>query len=123
MSKDILIIPAKSDDVIFTVLGAYQDTGLLLLQRLYVLLLSDPRIGFRDSDGGQTLLKFLDGGNIPIDSIMDTYLSLGCKTALSMLDPEDRALITSFTGKSIEGKMYCTLKLKDGTTIQGLLNG
>lgn len=123
MEKDVLIIPDKNGDVNFTIIGASDDTGLLLLQRLYVMLLSDPRTGFRNSDGGQTLLKFLDGGNIPVDSIMDTYLALGCQTAVSMLDAEDRKLISSFTGKTVDGKMFCTLKLKDGTTIQGLLNG
>jgi hypothetical protein len=87
------------------------------------MLLSDPQTGFRDSDGGQTLLKFLDGGNIPVDSIMNTYLALGCATALSMLDEADRRLIKSFTGESINNKLICTLVLKDGTTIQGQLNG
>lgn len=123
MDKDLLMIPDKTGEVNFTVIGASSDTGLLLLQRLYVMLLSDPRTGFRNSDGGQTLLKFLDGGNIPVDSIMDTYLALGCQTAISMLDAEDRKLIKSFTGQTVDGKMFCTLELKDGTTIQGLLNG
>ena len=123
MPKDVIMIPDKPGEVNFAITGAYEDTGLLLLQRLYVMLLSDPRTGYRNSDGGQTLLKFLDGSNIPVDSIMDTYLALGCQTAVSMLDKEDRALISSFTGQTIDGKIYCTLKLKDGTTIQGLLNG
>jgi len=123
MAKDVLMIPDKTGDVNFDVLGASEDTGLLLLQRLYVMLLSDPRTGYRNSNGGQTLLKFLDGGNIPVDSIMDTYLALGCQTALSMLDADDRKLIDSFTGKTIDGKMFCTLVLTDGTTIQGQLNG
>jgi len=123
MAKDILMIPDKPGEVNFSIITSSEDTGLLLLQRLYTMLLSDPRTGFRNSDGGQTLLKFLDGSNIPVDSIMDTYLALGCQTALSMLDDEDRRLISSFTGKTVDGKMYCTLKLTDGTTIQGLLNG
>ena len=123
MDKDVCIIPAITGDVNFQIYGDSTDTGLMLLQRLYVMLLSDPQTGYRNSDGGQTLLKFLDGGNIPVDSIMDTYLALGCQTALSMLDDSDRALISDFTGQSVDGKLICTLELADGTTIQGQLNG
>ena len=124
MPKDILMIPAKSGEVVFSITGASEDIGLLLLQRLYVLLLSDPTTGFRDSDGGQYLLRFLDGYNIPPDPVMNTYLSQGCATALSMLDADDRANIQSFTGVCTDGKITCTLVLADGTTIQGqLTNG
>lgn len=122
MSEDLLMIPAKSGDVNFAITGSSEDVGLLLLQRLYVLLLSDPQTGYRDSDGGQTLLRFLDGANIPADSLMDTYLALGCATAVSMLDDEDRRHIGSFTGSCTEGIITCTLVLTDGTTIQGQLN-
>lgn len=124
MAKDVLMIPDKTGVVNFDITGSSEDTGLLLLQRLYVMLLSDPRTGYRDSDGGQTLLRFLDGGNIPLDSIMNTYLALGCSTAVSMLDEEDRNKIESFTGYSENGVITCTLELVDGTTIQGqLTNG
>ena len=86
---DMCIIPSTSGLVNFELYGGSDDTGLMLLQRLYVMLLSDPQTGYRNSDGGQTLLKFLDGGNIPVDSIMDTYLALGCATAVSMLEESD----------------------------------
>jgi hypothetical protein len=122
MSKDLVMIPAKSGPVVFNITGESEDTGLMLLQRLYVMLLSDPQTGYRDSDGGQTLLKFLDGGNIPVDSIMNTYLAHGCATAVSMLDEEDRDNIDSFTGICENGIITCTLVLADGTTIQGQLN-
>ena len=120
---DMCIIPSTSGFVNFELYGGSDDTGLMLLQRLYVMLLSDPQTGYRNSDGGQTLLKFLDGGNIPVDSIMDTYLALGCATAVSMLEESDRKLIKSFTGKVVNGVITCTLVLQDGTTIQGQLNG
>ena len=123
MFEDLIMIPQVSGPVNFEITGAANDIGLMLLQRLYVMLLSDPKTGYRNSDGGQTLLKFLDGSNIPVDSIMDTYLALGCATAVSMLDPEDRKLVKSFSGQSIDGVIICTLELTDGTTIQGQLNG
>ena len=122
MPEDLLMIPDKSGPVNFTITGSSDDTGLLLLQRLYVMLLSDPQTGYRNSDGGQTLLRFLDGANIPADSLMDTYLALGCSTAVSMLDEEDRRHIESFTGSCTDGIITCTLVLTDGTTIQGQLN-
>ena len=122
MLKDLLMIPRTEGVVNFDITGSEPDTGLLLLQRLYVMLLSDPQIGYRNSDGGQTLLKFLDGGNIPVDSIMDTYLAQSCSTAISMLDESDQANIESFTGVCENGIITCTLVLTDGTTIQGQLN-
>lgn len=124
MPKDLLMIPSVSGPVTFSITGASEDTGLLLLQRLYVMLLSDPAIGYRNSDGGQYLLRFLDGYNIPADSVMNTYLAHGCATAVSMLDQSDRDNIQSFTGSCTDGKITCTLVLADGTTIQGqLTNG
>ena len=124
MPKDVLLIPDVSGPVDFTIRGESQDTGLLLLQRLYVMLLSDPSIGYRDSDGGQTLLTLLDGSNIPPDSVMESYLQIGCSTAVSMLDAADRQNIKSFTGTCKDGKVVCTLVLADGTTVKGqLTNG
>lgn len=122
MPKDIQMIPDHSGQVIFTILGESSDTGLMLLQRLYVMLLSDPQNDYRDSDGGATLLQFLEGANIPADSIMNTYLALGCSTAISMLDDDDKQYIESFTGECENGVITCTLVLTDGTTVKGQLN-
>ena len=123
MQNDVRIIPEVSGPVTFKIEGASADIGLMLLQRLYVMLLSDPSTGYRSSDGGQTLLTLLDGCNTPPDSIMNTYLALGCATAVSMLDQSDRNNIKSFTGNCTNGKIVCTLVLADGTTVRGQLNG
>lgn len=123
MQSDVRLIPAVSGPVTFKIEGSSGDIGLMLLQRLYVMLLSDPRTGYRNSDGGQTLLTLLDGCNTPPDSIMNNYLSLGCSTAVSMLDVTDRLNIKSFTGNCTDGKIVCTLVLADGTTVRGQLNG
>jgi hypothetical protein len=117
------MIPSVTGPVNFTITGESEDTGLMLLQRLYGMLLSDPETGFRDSYGGATLLKFLEGANIPADSIMNTYLALGCATAVSMLDDIDKQHIASFTGECVDGIITCTLVLADGTTVKGQLNG
>ena len=121
--KDVRIIPDVSGPVTFKIEGQSEDTGLLLLQRLYVMLFSDPATGFRDSNGGQTLLTLLDGCNIPPDDVMNQFLTLSCTTAVSMLDAADRKNIKSFTGKCTDGKVVCTLVLADGTTVRGQLNG
>ena len=122
MFEDLLMIPAESGRVQFSITGKSPDTGLRLLQRLYVMLLSDPQNPYRDSDGGPTLLNFLEGANIPSDAIMNTYLALGCATAVSMLDAVDVQNIASFTGACEDGVITCTLVLADGTTVKGQLN-
>ena len=123
MQKDVLIIPDVSGPVTFSIKGSSEDTGLLLLQRLYVMLFTDPSTGYRDSDGGQTLLTLLDGYNTPPDAIMNSYLNIGCATAVSMLDASDKSNIKSFTGNCTNGVVVCTLVLADGTTVKGRLNG
>lgn len=122
MSEDVVMIPDVSGPVNFTITGKSEDTGLMLLQRLYVMLLTDSQSPYRDSDGGVTLWNFLEGANIPSDSIMNTYLALGCSTAVSMLDDEDKQNISSFTGSCVDGVITCTLVLADGTTVKGQLN-
>lgn len=121
---DLRIIPDKSGDVCFdTIYGACKDSGLMLLQRLYILLLSDPRSSYRENLDGHTLLSFLEGGNYPMDAIMNSMLAICCANAVNSLDAEDSALVSSFTGVCTDGIITCTLTLQDGTTIEGVLNG
>lgn len=121
--KDLRIIPENSGDVVFAPYGESQDTGLMLLQRLYVLMFSDPSIGYRLSDGGYTLWSFLDGGNIPSKQVFDSVLAMCCATALKMLEESDQALISSFTAEgNTDGSAVFTLVLQDGTTLKGKLN-
>jgi len=121
--KDLRIIPDDSGDVVFTPYGEAQNTGLMLLQRLYVMIFSDPSIGYRLSDGGYTLWSFLEGGNIPSKQVFDSVLAMCCATAVKMLDESDQALISSFTAEgNSEGAAVFTLVLQDGTTVKGKLN-
>lgn len=119
--NDLVMIPNVSGAVTFHITGASADTGLMLLQRLYVMLLSDPSGAYRSSDGGVTLYNFLDGGNIPTDPEMNAWLALSCPTALSMLDQEDQDNIESFSGISEDGIITLYLVLIDGTTVEGKL--
>ena len=118
--KDIRIINDTTGDVIFTVYDAREDSGLMLLQRLYVMLLSDQTSPYRTGDG-YSLLTFLEGANKPADGVMSSVLAIACANAVDMLDEEDRDRIESFTGVCEDGVIICTLTLTDGTTLEGRL--
>lgn len=121
--KDLQIIPANEGTVEFYPRTASEDTGLMLLQRLYVMLFSDGATGYRQGDGGYTLWNFIEGGNIPIKEVFDAVLATSCASAVNMLDESDRELIASFTGEGFEdGSALLTLILQDGTTVKGKLN-
>lgn len=121
MAIDIQIITDREGEVKFDVYGSSEDTGLMLLQRLYVLLMSDQDSSYRAPGAAYSLLAFLDGANFPGDGAMNSILAICCSNAVSMLDSEDRARIQSFVGLCTNGLMTCTLKLTDGTTIKGAL--
>ena len=122
MPSDIRIIPETDGEVQFHVYDKSSDTGLMLLQRLYVLMLSDQDSTYRSMDASYSLLGFLEGANRPVDGVMNSILAVCCSTALILLDASDRALIDSFTGVSVDGAVTCTLVLKDGTTVTGALD-
>lgn len=119
--KDLKIISDESGAVDFSVLGKSEDTGLMLLQRLYVLLLSDQTTQYRGGNG-YTLLNFLEGGNIPNDGTLNSMLAISCSNAVNMLDEADRSNIASFSGQSTDGNVILTLTLADGTTVKGAIN-
>lgn len=120
--KDLQIIPAESGDVSFYPRGESEDTGLMLLQRLYVMIFSDGSTGYRQGDGGYTLWNFMEGGNIPPKQVFDSILATSCASAMNMLDESDRALIRNFSGEGFEdGTALFTLTLQDGTTVKGKL--
>ena len=118
---DIQITPGESGDVLFSVRGKAPDTGLMLLQRLYVLLFSPRGKGYRGGGIEYDLLALLEGANTPTDEELNALLALGCAYALEGLDDEDRALVDSFTCSASGGAVSCTLVLSEGTTIEGQL--
>lgn len=122
MPEDIQIIPYKTGEVLFHVIGKSDDTGLMLLQRLYMLMLSDQDSSYRSSGSSYSLLKFLEGANKPTDGVMNSILAVCCSAAVAMMDKSDQDCIDSFTGVSVDGAVTCTLVLKDGTTVSGALD-
>jgi hypothetical protein len=118
MKRDIQIVPNKEGDVTFEIIGAAEDSGLLLLQRLYILMLSSVD-GYRYTSGN-TLLSLLDGANAPSDGAMNSMLAIGCANAVEALDEEDRVRVASFTGQCTNGTITCSLDFADGTTLKGI---
>lgn len=123
MPEDVQIIPMSTGQFEFKVYGKSADTGLMLLQRLYMMLLCDQDSPYRVQNiSSYSLLGFLEGANKPTDGVMNSILAVCCSTAVYMLDKADSTLIDSFTGVSVDGAVTCTLVLKDGTTVSGALD-
>lgn len=121
--KDMRIIPNESGDVTFELLGGEEDTGLMLLQRLYVLMLSQSDGTYRYGTDG-ALLQLLEGGNNPPAGVLNALLSVACANALNALDEADRVRISSFKGSATDSGILCTLELMSGTVLEGvLING
>lgn len=121
MKKDIILIPDSPGPVTFSVRGAGEDSGLLLLQRLYILLLSGSGESYREGGAPVDLLSFIEGANLPTDDAMNSLMTALCAYALRLLDEDDRDRVQNLTGRFSGGVLEFTLTLKDGTTIKGLL--
>ena len=122
MSEDIQILPMKEGEFTFSILGKADDSGLMLLQRVFTLLLGADA-AYRQDGVNTALLDFLEGGNYPDEGVMTSLVGLCCSEVLLQLDSEDRDLIESLTGEFTDGKIICTLEFTDGTTLTGVING
>lgn len=120
--RDIQILPDKQGAIQFTVNGASEDTGLMLLQRIYTLMLADQDSPYRSVATSYSLLRFLDGGNRPTDGMMNSILAVSSAVTLTLLDEDDRNRIGNFYAVCEQGVIKCTLELADGTTIYGVLD-
>ena len=121
MSRDIQILPMKEGEFDFAILGAREDSGLMLLQRVFLLLLSDGL--YRDTGLTEVgLLSFLEGGNYPDEGVMNSLLGACCSNVLSVLDDSDRECIAGLTGEFVDRKIICTLTFNDGTSLTGVID-
>lgn len=120
--QDVQIIPATQGRISLEVRGKTEDNGLQLLQRIYVLLLSDMSDVYRNTGGASfSLLSFLEGANRPTDEVLNNILAICCGNVLNILDAEDRRHIQSLTATSTNSEITCVLVLSDGTTLTGTL--
>lgn len=119
--RDLRIIPQESGPVTFKLYEESGDSGYMLLQRLYRMLLTTSSDAYRDSTNSTMLLSFLEGGNILPDDAMNSVLAIACSDAVNALDSTDIDYIQSFVGTSENGEIFLTLTLTDGTTLKGQL--
>lgn len=119
--KDLQIINKSTGKVEFSVRGEDEDTGFMLLQRLYVIMFSDVGMDYREITTGVSLLDFVNGTNKAPDALLTSTLAVACASALNALDKEDRNKVESFSGKYTDDQALFTLKLVDGTTLTGVL--
>ena len=119
IKHDIQIVPGTSGAVEFSILKKANDSGLLLLQRLYVLMFSNTETGYRGGDSGVDLLELLNGANEMPDDAMNAMLNLAATYAVLALDQEDRDKVASFDCVCLDGEITSTLELTDGTTLEG----
>lgn len=121
--KDIRIIPTKSGGVDFDIYrDKGEDSGFMLLQRLYVLLFNRSSEEYVEDAMSGGLLDLLDGVNTPPDGLVNSILSVACAVAVRSLDESDAALVNSFTGNCVDGVVTVTLQLQDGTELTGVIN-
>ena len=121
--KDIRIIPTESGDVDFNIYkDKGEDSGLMLLQRLYVLLFNRSSEEYVEGAMSGGLLDLLDGVNTPPDGLVNSILSVACAVAVRSLDESDAKAVDSFTGSCVDGVVTVTLQLQDGTTLTGVIN-
>lgn len=122
MSKDIRIVPDSSGKVTFDLYDSQEDTNLALLQRLYVLLLSDLSSEYRGGSTDYSILQFMEGSNMATKEVLDAILAISCSNAVAALDDYDKENISSFSGTSDGENIELVLTLKDGTTISGVID-
>ena len=120
MVKDMQIIPLEDGDVEFSVLGKISDESVILLQRVYVLLLSDTSDLYR-TGAGTTLMQSIVGANITSVDSMDALLAVSCNKVLAALDSADRARIRSLSAVWQNSSAQVTVVFSDGNKIQGVL--
>lgn len=118
--KDLLFTQPKTQDIKPKLLGK-TDTGLRLYQKILILLLNSSQDAYRENAGTQ-LTAYLGRANITGSNFLESIGSAACSKALTLLDTQDRALISQLTATSQYSKLYITIKLTDGTTYTGTLN-
>ena len=120
MVKDIQIIPLTDGDVDFSVKGKASDESVILLQRIYILLLSSTGDLYR-TGAGTSLRSALVGANVTSVDSMDALLAVSCNKVLAALDTADRSKIGTLSAVWQGNGALVTVAFADGHKIQGVL--
>lgn len=118
--KDICFTQAKTMLVQPHILGKSSIQGLLLYQKILILILSDDSNTYR-SDSGVGLIKLLKGANTPADQMLQSLGNIACAQVKSLLDAQDIQKLKSLTADASNGSLYITLELESGQTYTGAL--
>lgn len=118
--KDIQIVPVQSTQIIPSVLCKTQAAGLILYQRILVLLLSSSGAAYRELQGA-SMLNLLQGINTPSDDILTSLGTLSCAQVRDMLSVEDNINLKNLYVQTQNGSLYVTVELNDGTSYKGQL--
>ena len=124
MEKNDLKLMTDEEGVVeFSVRGKCTDDDLALLQRVYVLRLSD-RNGDTYLPAGDNLLDRLGSSNIPSTVAMQSMLATACANVKAALDQEDSDRISDIytdvvasSGDTVSVQL--TIEFIDGMTISG----
>ena len=120
--RDFQILPVQTTILQPKVLGKTSTQGLLLYQKILLLILSSSKGAYREQ-AGCDLVSLLQGGNTPEDAILQSIGLLACSTVKGLLDFQDAQKIESLTAQAQDGQLYITLTLISGQTYTGSLAG
>lgn len=119
--KDMQFTQPKTMLIQPHVLGVASVQGLILYQKILVLMLSSSSSSYRENAGTQ-LIDLLSGSNTPSDQLLTSLGSNACAQARSLLDSQDIDKMDSLTASASNGVLSITLRLKDGQTYTGELS-
>ena len=118
--KDLQFVQPKTMKITPTILGKTTIEGLLLYQKILVLILS-PISGLYRESAGTTLTELLQGANTPPDDVLLALGTTACATVKGLLAPEDNQIVDSLSASAQNGSLIVTLVLEDGQTYTGAL--
>lgn len=118
--KDICFTQPKTCLILPQIKGKTSVQGLILYQKIVVLMLSSQAGAYR-AQAGTELVNTLQGANIPVDSVLLSIGTLACSAVRKQLDPEDDRKIQSLTASVQNGGLSITLKLTNGESYTGVI--
>lgn len=102
------------------ILGKSSVQGLLLYQKIIVLLLSSQKGLYREQ-AGTNLVDLLGGANTPADVVLTSLGTIACNQIRAQLDSSDAQKIESLTADAKDGHLSITLVLDQNESYTGVL--
>ena len=118
--KDICFTQPKTCLIVPQIKGKTSVEGLILYQKIVVLMLSSQTGAYREQSGTE-LVNTLQGANIPADSVLLSIGTLACNAVRKQLDPQDEQKIQSLTASVQSGGLSIILQLANGESYTGVI--